>query len=84
MKEFDRVTETVVHDHVCVRMTCNMCGKEAEQPADEGFEWGGVGLIRAKLVSLICIDGEHLDESADLCGVCISNLFDIIKKGGHG
>ena len=74
MKKYETQEETVVTKEVCVKMTCDLCKRGAECPADEIFEWGGAGTGVGDLSWHRTIDGEYDPESRELCYECASAL----------
>ena len=83
MKKREAREETVVTEGVCVEMTCDLCGREAEFPKDEVFEWGGAGTGKGELNWHRTIDGEYEAEESDLCYECASALAQAFKTRGR-
>ncbi len=74
MKVFEDVSREVVTERECVELKCNLCGRKAEHPKDELWEWGGAGVARGELTWHHSIDGEYDPESRDLCYECSAAL----------
>ena len=79
MKKYEVREETVVTKGVCVKMTCDLCGRKAEFPDDEVFEWGGAGTGKGNLSWHRTIDGEYEADESDLCYECASALAQAFK-----
>lgn len=73
--------EKVVKSRECVRMICDSCGREAEFPKDECFEWGGQGAAAGCLSWWWSLDGEHSPNTLDLCIECSERVADAIRRG---
>lgn len=82
MKTYGPV-ETEVRQ-ACVRLTCDGCGSEADNPGHEAWVWGGVGVVYGHVSLTIWIDGEDLGDSLDLCETCTKDLIAAIRKRRAG
>ena len=78
MKRFEVRSKEVVTEERCVHLQCELCGRVAEHPSQELFEWGGVGTASGKLNWHFEIDGDYQAEETDLCYECADALGDAI------
>ena len=83
MKKYETQEKTVVTQKYCVHMTCDLCGREAEYPADEMFEWGGAGTGVGRLKWHYSIDGEYAPEARELCYDCAEALAKAFERDSH-
>ncbi len=64
-------------------MTCDLCDREAEYPADEMFEWGGAGQGVGRLEWHFSIDGEYDSDTRELCYDCAEALARAFERNSH-
>lgn len=81
MKRFEDKMVRVVQKRECVFLSCDMCGRESDQPYNEAFEWGGVGGGEGVVEARYYIDGDSECERVDLCWDCAQALIRAIKAG---
>ena len=73
MKVYENKEREVVTRRECVKLVCDVCGKEAEHPEDELWTASG------KLEWHYSIDGDCAESDAiDLCYECCKSLAELI------
>lgn len=80
MKKYKDITKKIVTKSECIELKCDLCGKIAEHPQQEIFEWGSTGVAKGQLKWHYAIDGEYEPEECDLCYECAHNLGTIIQN----
>ena len=78
MKRYEQ-RETVIRK-VCVHLQCDLCGRVAEHPTNEVFEWGGAGSASGKLEWHYSIDGDLDADELNLCYECAAAIGETIKS----
>ena len=77
----DNVKE-VVRDHVCVKLTCDCCGRDAHDPVPSIPVWDedrSPATQTAALYSTFSCDGDWDKDEIDLCPKCADWLMDLIR-----
>jgi hypothetical protein len=77
MKRFEN--KEMVLTKECVELQCDLCGRKAEFPANEVWEWGSVGSAKGELIWFYTIDGELVSETIDLCYDCAEKIGERIR-----
>lgn len=82
MRKYEDKEKVIVKKRECVKHLCDMCGRKAESPEQDGmsFEWGGVGLSAGNVTAEYLIDGEYDHENIDLCYECADWLIEQIRS----
>ncbi len=63
----------------CVELICDSCGRKAEHPGIEAWEWGGAGIASGTLEWQYTIDGERDADRIDLCYECAEAIANLIR-----
>ena len=81
MKRYETVEVVTSRRTVCIEQICDMCGRKAESPENDGmgFEWGAVGYSGGELVAKYCIDGSLEEQRVDLCYECAEWLVEQVR-----
>jgi len=83
MKKMKDTALEMVTGTECIRLVCDLCGRESKHPHIEAFEYGGAGLGRGKLDWTTWIDGwvdgDYDHDEIDLCYDCAKWLIEQIK-----
>ena len=80
MKKHKTITEEITRPGACIELVCDRCGRQAEIPENQLFEWGGAGSCHTVFESAYDIDGESWRESVDLCPDCAVDVMKFAHK----
>jgi len=83
MKRFEEREHKIVTRKECIELTCDCCGRKAEQPTPDpcdSFEWNRVGLAGGQLIQQTIIDGDFDRDEYDLCPDCVEFLIAVLQK----
>lgn len=83
MRQYEDVERTVFTRSECVKASCDMCGRQADNPnginKNAGFDWGGIGMGGGMIEAHYIVHGESKLEQLDLCYECADWLIETIK-----
>ncbi len=79
MIKYKPVKTKVVTESRCILLQCDLCGSVADDPYNESWTWGGVGIAHGTLKSSIWIDGEQLGDHKHLCPDCAARLMGLLS-----
>ncbi len=68
------IERKVVTRKECVKLTCDGCGRQAEYPENQAWEWGSVGTATGSLDWQYSIDGDSEPSHLDLCYECCQKV----------
>lgn len=75
------VERKVITRKECVKVVCDGCGREAEHPEIQAWEWGSVGTCTGSLDYQFTIDGDTEPSHLDLCHDCCQKVSWLAFQG---